>query len=301
MYEITRTRVHAHKERGIIMDDKISALVKNCDLSKPMFRARSSEVFDLGDEKVLKLYFDDVSKDNVDIELLNTVVAFETGATPMECFGKVEAGGRQGLVFKKLYGGSLTDMPMKNPLILFKAGKIIASLHTKVHSAHSDKLRDVREVALSTLDNGLFAFLSDDEMEKLKNYISALPEADNIIHLDFHTDNILCDGENYQVIDWMTACKGRPEAELAMMHFLFHDAELFPGSSKMKILFMSAIRVFIYNGFIKNYVKMNKGVTKDSHKPWDVVAYVLRLGIWDIESERELLQNKIRTEIKNIK
>lgn len=99
----------------------------------------------------------------------------------------------------------------------------------------------------------------------------------------------------------MTACKGRPEAELAMMHFLFHDAELFPGSSKLKIFFMSAVRVFIYNGFIKNYVKMNKGITKDSHKPWDVVAYVLRLGIWDIASERELLQNKIKAEIKNIK
>lgn len=46
---------------------------------------------------------------------------------------------------------------------------------------------------------------------------------------------------------------------------------------------------------------MNKGFTKDSHKPWDVVAYVLRLGIWDIASERELLQNKIKAEIKNIK
>lgn len=106
------------------MDEKILTLVKNCDLSKPMFRARSSEVFDLGDEKVLKLYFDSVSKENVDIELLNTVVAFETGCTPMECFGKVEVNGRQGLVFKKLYGESLTNMPMKNPAILFKAGKI---------------------------------------------------------------------------------------------------------------------------------------------------------------------------------
>lgn len=88
------------------MDEKILTLVKNCDLSKPMFKARSSEVFDLGDEKVLKLYFDSVSKENVDIELLNTTVAFETGCTPMECFGKVEVNGRQGLVFKKLYGES---------------------------------------------------------------------------------------------------------------------------------------------------------------------------------------------------
>ena len=289
------------------MDEKIFTLVKNCDLSKPMFRARSSEVFDLGDEKVLKLYFDSVSKENVDIELLNTTVAFETGCTPMECFGKVEVNGRQGLVFKKLYGESLTNMPMKNPAILFTAGKIIAALHTHVHSAHSDKLRDVRRVALETLDNGLFTFLSAEESEKLKNYISALPEADNEDRygvptvVEFETLGYEATGSATATIDWMTTCKGRPEAELAMMHFLFHDAELFPGSSKLKIFLMSTVRVFIYNGFIKNYVKMNKGFTKDSHTPWDVVAYVLRLGIWDIASERELLQNKIKTEIKNIK
>ena len=121
------------------MDEKILTLVKNCDLSKPMFRARSSEVFDLGDEKVLKLYFDSVSKENVDIELLNTTVAFETGCTPMECFGKVEVNGRQGLVFKKLYGESLTNMPMKNPAILFKAGK------NHRRASHSRSFRALRQ------------------------------------------------------------------------------------------------------------------------------------------------------------
>lgn len=274
--------------------ENLNELVAKADLSHPMFRARSSEVFDIGDEKVLKLYFENIDEKNVDIEYLNTRVAYEKGCTPMECYGKVNVNGRNGLVLKKLYGCSLTSLPEKNPLALFSAGKIIATLHTMVHTQHSAELRDVRQVAADTLSNGLFGFLTNDEVEKIKTYILSLPDADNIIHLDFHTDNIMCDRKNYEVIDWMTACRGKPECELAMMNFLFHDAELFPGSSKFKIFLMNAVRVSIYNGFIKNYCKMNKGITPDSHKPWDIVAFVLRYGIWNIASEKEFIQGKIK-------
>ncbi len=282
------------------MNGDIQALIDKVDFSNPMFVARSSEVFDLGDEKVLKLYFPEIDEENVDIEYMNTRVAFETGCTPMECYGKVKVNGRFGLVLKKLYGCSLTSLPEKNPAALFTGGKIIATLHTMVHKATSHELRDVRTVALETMDNGLFTFLTDDEENKVKKYISQLPEADNLIHLDFHTDNIMCDGKNNQVIDWMTACRGKPECELAMMDFLFHDAELFPGSSPAKLAFMNAVRVFIYNCFIKNYCKMNKGCTADSHKPWDIVAWVLRLGIWNIESEAAFLQGKIKEFAKTL-
>lgn len=283
------------------MNKDFQSLIDKVDFTKPMFKARSSEVFDLGDEKVLKLYFPEIDEKNVNIEYVNTCVAFSKGCTPMECYGKVMVNGRYGLVLKKLYGCSLTALPEKNPVALFTGGKIIANLHTMVHSQTSHELRDVRAVASETLDNGLFGFLSADEMTKIKNYVAGLPEADNIIHLDFHTDNIMCDGKNNQVIDWMTACRGKPECELAMMSFLFHDAELFPGSSPLKIAFLNAVRVYIYNCFIKNYCKMNSGITADSHKPWDIVAWVLRMGIWNIKSEKDFLQGKIKEFANGIK
>lgn len=158
------------------MDEKILTLVKNCDLSKPMFRARSSEVFDLGDEKVLKLYFDSVSKENVDIELLNTTVAFETGCTPMECFGKVEVNGRQGLVFKKLYGESLTNMPMKTPRFCSKQGKssprftLMFIPRTPTNSATSDKSRS------KPLTTGFLLFFRQKNPKNLKTIFPPCPK-----------------------------------------------------------------------------------------------------------------------------
>lgn len=278
---------------------ELQDFVKN---NQPKFKARSSEVYDLNDGTVLKLYFEDIDDENVEIEYLNTSVAFEQGCTPMECFGKVEINGRKGLILKKLEGIALTSMPEKNPLILFKAGKILGGLHALVHSKESDRLRDVRKIAVETLDKNpsAFDFLSEEDLAKTKEYILSLPEKNNIIHLDFHTDNILCDGDNNQVIDWMTAMRGDPLCEVAMMNFLFHDAELFPGSSKIKIFFMQLVRTFIYNGFIKNYEELT-GLKEEDSAKWNVVVYILRKGIWDIASEKADLQQKIENFVKNIK
>lgn len=276
-------------------------LIASSDLTTLICRARSSEVYDLGDGKVLKLYFPEIDESSADIEELNTTVAFDNGCTPMECFGRVTVDGRNGLILKKLNGCSLTDMPGKNPLIVFRAGEILATLHAMVHSKSSHKLRDIRKVALDTLQNEeIFAFLSAQEKEKLAAYIENLPESDNILHMDFHTDNILCDGNNYQVIDWMTAVRGNPLAEVAMMNFLHHDAELFPGSSKFKIFLMQLVRGGIYNSFIKHYEKLTGRNSNDS-RAWDIIAYVLRLGIWNIAYERGNLQNKILQFVSEIK
>lgn len=37
----------------------------------------------------------------------------------------------------------------------------------------------------------------------------------------------------------------------------------------------------------------------ESHK-WDIIAYILRLGNWNIDYERENLQRKITTFVKGV-
>ena len=99
--------------------------------------------------------------------------------------------------------------------------------------------------------------------------------------------------------DWMTAVKGVPEAEVAMMDFLHHHAELFPGSSKAQLAFYTAVRTFIYNSFLKNYIKLT-GMRPDAPKPWYVVALVMRRA-WDIASEKEYLEGEITRLVDEMK
>lgn len=261
--------------------------------SRPVQRGRSAEIFDFEDGKVIKLYFEGFPVGDVELEYSNTMEAFKCGCTPMECFGKVRCGNRYGIILKKIDGIPLTKMPEKNPLILFKAGKIIAADHAMVHACHSDNLPDLREKAAACLSAEQFGFLSEGEKKKLNDYIMGLPAGNSFIHLDFHTENILMSGDKTVVIDWMTASKGVPEAEIAMMDFLHHHAELFPGSSKVQLAFYTAVRTFIYNSYIKNYTKLT-GIKEEASAPWYVVALVLRWGLWNIESEKEYLQAEIK-------
>src|SRR5699024_6917995 len=97
--------------------------------SAPVTHGRSAEIYDWEGDKVLKLYFKGFPESDVDTEYSNTVEAFRCGCTPMECFGKVEYDGRFGIILKKIAGVSMTKMPEKNPLILFKAGRLIAEQH----------------------------------------------------------------------------------------------------------------------------------------------------------------------------
>ena len=135
--------------------EKIAALP-----GKPFTHGRSAELYDLGDGKVLKLYFPEFPESDVDLEYNNTRIAFALGCTPMECYAKAECEGRFGVILKKVAGISMTKMPEKNPLILFKAGRLIAEQHTMVQSRHSDDLPDLREKAAANLDTPQFALSS---------------------------------------------------------------------------------------------------------------------------------------------
>ena len=154
---------------------KVDYTVLSKDMGEPVSRGRSAEIYPFGEDRVVKLYFPDFPESDVDLEFHNTVEAFKQGCTPMECFGKVRSGDRFGIILKRLDGISLTKMPEKNPLILFKAGKLIASEHARVQKCDGSALTDLREKAAKCLDGEMFGFLSDADRKKIADYILALP------------------------------------------------------------------------------------------------------------------------------
>ena len=260
-------------------------------------RGRSSEAFRLEDGKVLKLFFEDYPKEYAEREYKNTKIANETGCTSMKVYEMVNQDGRTGIVMDYIDGISQNDMPTKNPLYLFKGGKDLARCHQLVHSKKSHELEDVRKYCADLLEEEPFSFLTDEEKEKAKKYIMSLPEDDTIIHLDFHTGNVLVDSEGKcTVIDWMTALRGNRAIEVAMMEFLFSEAELFPGSSKLQLAFYSAVRGMIGKQYFKLYQQLMP-ISEDEVDKYRLLALIIRRS-WNIEFEKENLINKIRNLIK---
>jgi len=262
-------------------------------------RGRSADIIPYGDGRVVKLFLVDFPRDMIDIECDNTIEAHAQGCTSMACYGKIEMDGRTGIVLDWVKGVPMTKAAEKDPSLLLKSGKMLADQHVLVHSKSSDKLRDVRKMAIEFLDDESLEVLTQEEREKAKAYIASLPESNTILHLDFHTENILVDGTDCVTIDWLTAARGFPEVEVGVMDYLFHYGLLFPGASRLQIAFYTTVRSFVYRGYLKHYLRAT-GLDVNNVRKWKLVSLIIRRRIWAHEFERPTLTEQMKASIAGI-
>ncbi len=255
-------------------------------------RGRSSEIFKLDDDKVLKLFFDGYPKSDADREFKNTKIASELGATTLKVYEKMEKDGRYGFTMSFVDGICQNDLP-GGPGYLLKGGKDLAKCHAIVHKLQSHEMTDIRKICVDSLDEEPLNVLTKEEKEKAKNYIMSLPEDDTIIHLDFHTGNVLVSPDGtLTVIDWMTAARGNRAVEYAMMEFLFSEAELFPEKSKLVNFFFGLVRGFIGKQFFKEYQSLMPLEESEVDK-YRLLALIVRRS-WNIDFEKDNLTKKLK-------
>ena len=260
-------------------------------------RGRSAEVFRTEDGKILKLFFPDYPREYAEKEYKNTKIAASLGCTGMQVYDMVERDGRFGFIMDFIDGVSQNDMPGRNPLYLFRAGKDLAQCHVRVQKTHSRELDDVRRVCLEILEEPCMAFLTEDEKRCAAGYLRSLPDDDTVLHLDFHTGNVLVDKDGAcKIIDWMTAARGCRGIEEALMEFFFAEAELFPEASRAKIALFSAIRGGIGRAFFKEYQRLTP-LSAEEIDRCRLAALILRRH-WNIAFEAPYLTKTIRALIR---
>ncbi len=261
-------------------------------LSSPIALGRSAQIYAFENNRVLKLFWDTIPDQEIQAEFRNTCEASDLGVCSMDCHAKVIAQNRSGIVLDRIDGISLTRMPEKNPLYFFKLPNILADLHLQLHQARTEKLPDIRLVASQTLDRTPLQFLGPDQKAQTRQTIEALPEGETLLHMDFHPENVLVSDTDLVPIDWMTAARGVPAADVAATVFLLRDAELMPGISKAKETFYEIVRRYILKKYLKCYLSQS-GLSMKAIDLWRLPILVLRLGLWDIDSERDRLKSEI--------
>ena len=138
-------------------------------MSENFARGRSAEIFDAGDGKVMKLFFEDYPREYAEKEYKNTKVVSELGCTSMKVYDKVEKDGRFGFIMDFIDGVSQNDMPSKNPAYIFKAGKDLARCHVEVQAKHTRELDDIREKCVELLGTEPLNILTDEEKRESLN------------------------------------------------------------------------------------------------------------------------------------
>lgn len=271
-------------------------VISETALEAPLFQSRSSQIFSWSGNTLLKLFHEDIAQDLIRNEEINTTEAFDKGITKVKCYGQATLGGRTGLILEKVDGKTLIALTAAHPALAFRIPRLMAELQIQMHQTHTDKIRSYRQLVLDALDFEPLSFLTEQEKAAAVARISRMPDGDSILHLDYHPDNIMSDGKTATIIDWMTAARGVPAADVAATLYLLNEGEMIPGLNKVLALVLEQVRRHMCRKYYSAY-KEKTGLTDAEVAEWRLPFLVVRLGVWNIKSEVDLLQQKIRAEL----
>lgn len=266
------------------------------DLGDPIATARSAEIYRWDQDKVLKLFYPKICKQAARWEYTNAKEANEVGGADVVTRSEVLVNDRYGIIMDRIDGTTLTVNIEKNPLRVFAYANRFAKLHAHMHATKTESLRDIRQIIIDYLNSKTMCFLSSYQKRRVEMYLASLPAGNSLLHMDYHTDNVMVSNHNDIPIDWATGAKGDPAADLAMTYFLFNEAELYPGISRFQVVLYNLFRKMIYKQYIKRYLRLTNLSASELNsriEQWYLAVLIARLVTCEAPTEVAVLQASI--------
>ena len=195
-------------------------------------RGAKGTIYRFDKDNVVKVYNDADALDEIQNERERARLALILGIPTAISYDVVRVGESYGSVFELLnarsFSGILAEEPEKLDWCVGEYVKMLKLIHsTRVPAG---KLPDIRERAMMWARTALPA-LSAETGEKILSLLQAVPFDDHMLHGDYHTKNLMLQGDEVLLIDMDTLCMGHPVFELANMfnsyqgfYELDHDA-----------------------------------------------------------------------------
>lgn len=254
------------------------------ELTKPIARGRTAEVFDAGPGRVLKLYNAGWPATAAEREYEIAQKLTAAGVSAPRAFGLDTAQGRSGIVYERIDGASMLDLLPKRPWKLAALARELASLHAQLHAHHVAGLPSYVE----RLDRDLrrAGSLPPNWRAAALRLLDTLPAADALCHGDFHPANVIMAPGGPVIIDWVTASGGNPLADVARTVVLTRFGPLGEHDRVKRTLFTAFSRLFM-GSYLGRYLALTRS---DRHelRRWEAVSAAARLAD-DIPEERTAL------------
>lgn len=185
-------------------------------------KGANGAVYRYDDETILKTYFAKDALPEIKQERENARKAFVLGINTAIPYGIVRVGESYGTVTELLSAVSITKLIRKNPDNLTEAVKYYVDMLKSIHAIKVDdgEVPDMKETALDWA-RFVAEHIPEEQGKKLLDLIEAVPKQNNLMHGDYHTNNIMVQNGDPLLIDMDTLCMGHPVFELGSMFNAF--------------------------------------------------------------------------------
>ena len=193
--------------------------VEGCEF---IAKGANGAVYRYDDETIVKTYFAKDSLPEIKQERENARRAFVLGINTAIPYGIVRVDEGYGTVTELLNAVSVTKLIRDNPNDLTSAANYYIQMLKSIHEINVEDgvVPDMKEIALSWADF-VAPHLYPEQATKLRTLIENTPKTNNLLHGDYHTNNIMVQNEEPLLIDMDTLCMGHPVFELGSMFNAF--------------------------------------------------------------------------------
>ena len=237
-------------------------------------KGKSAEVFQYNEGKVLKLFFNDFSINDIKYEYLLMSSINQLNINAPMCYGTISLENRNGLLYEYAKGVSLLSLIIQKPLRVKQYAHLLAREHAKMH-AHtcttlpSEKERFSKQIERSKERIG-------HQYNGLMEQISKVNSETFVYHGDFHPDNILVDNSDISIIDWMNSYSGTRAGDSARTYLMIISPSVPDEFPKALLPMLKILKIKLATTYLNEYQKIT-GITKKEINSWMKIIAAVRL------------------------
>ena len=193
--------------------------VEGCEV---IGQGANGKVYRLDPDTIIKVYYNPDSLPDIQRERELAHKAFVLGIPTAIPYDVVKVGDGYGSVFEMLNATTFSKLIRQHPEDMDTYVALYTDLLKIIHSTHvkPGDMPRMKDVAVGWM-KFLRDYLPEEQGAKLCALVEAVPERDTMMHGDYHTNNLMMQGDEVLLIDMDTLCVGHPVFELASMYLGF--------------------------------------------------------------------------------
>ncbi len=179
-------------------------------------------VYRYDEDTIVKVYKNADSLPDIQRERDLARRAFVLGVPTAIPYDTVRVGDSYGSVFELLSAKSYSQLLAEEPENIERYVGDFANLLRDIHGTQvsADEMPDAKIIARKWLSASA-PYLSDEDNAKLEALLNALPDTLNMLHCDYHTNNVMMQNGEIILIDMDTLSHGHPVIELANIYITY--------------------------------------------------------------------------------
>ncbi len=249
-------------------------------------RGRLAEVYALSDNQAIKLFHEGRSSDLIEQEARISRLVHEAGLLTPSVGDIVKVNGRMGIVYERLTGTSMLTQLSTKPWKIIRSALNLAGLHVSMHRQIISNLPKQRQELKESIVS--VRILSKSKVNSVLKLLDELPDGEVLCHGDFHPDNVIMTSDDAVIIDWTTATKGNPIADVARTSLLLQMAYISSDAPISTRWAVQAGRGLFHRLYLRHYFRLKPGHQQEL-VAWQLPIAVARMSEGIEEEQTKLL------------